>query len=125
MNSATLAMYLECVPDFRYFTGKLVDRRGVVAMPRLEFGGREIGMVRRVRKVLCLQAERVTMVVNFAVFARDRAVQEVSGVELHSRLQGCHIHQAAALRFVDFGGLVHGAHRAIENEVVYRSLCPA
>jgi hypothetical protein len=36
--------------------GEFVDCRGVVAMSRLEFRRREIGMVRRVRIVLRLQA---------------------------------------------------------------------
>src|SRR5688572_18500383 len=68
--------------------GEPVEGRGVVDLAGPEHGGWEVGVVRRVRVVLGLEREPVTLAVHPAARADQRAVQEVAGVELDPRLGG-------------------------------------
>ncbi len=44
-------------------------------------------MIRRIREMLCLQAEPVTVLVNVPLLSRHAAIEKISRVELHSRLR--------------------------------------
>ena len=65
---------------------KLEHRLLMERLPRLQDRAREIRMIRRIRKVLRLQAEAVATFVDVALLSGDRAVEKVSGIELNA---GC------------------------------------
>src|ERR1700685_1725114 len=89
--------------------GRLLHREpiqagGMQCLARLQLGGWKAGVVRRIGKVLRLKAQRRTMRVELAAFALHRAVEEVSGVELHPRLGGQDLQYASGLRIVHSRG---------------------
>ena len=43
-------------------------------------------MIRRIRKMLRLEAEAITPLVHVPVLSRDRAIEKIPRVELHARL---------------------------------------
>ncbi len=76
-------------------------------------------MIRRIREVLRLQAQRLATLINFPVFSGDASVQEVSGIELDSRLVGDDLHHAAAGWLINFCRIAPTCPRAaIEHPVV-------
>src|ERR1700694_4412880 len=58
-------------------------------------------MVRRVRIVLRLEAQRVVLRMLLTRLAVLRSIQEVAGVELHARLRRSHREYASTARIVD------------------------
>src|SRR5207247_5168349 len=76
---------------------------------------------RRVGKVLCLQAQAVAVFVDVTGFAGDRAVEEVPGIELHTRLGRGHVERAAAVR-IDEPCRVADAGSAVQYPVVMVAL---
>src|SRR5437870_4982789 len=62
-------------------------------------------MVGRVGKMLRLQAQRAAMLVDMARLARDRAVEEIAGVELQAGLRRRDIERSAALRIFELRGV--------------------
>ncbi len=68
--------------------------------------------------MLRLEAEAGTLRVDLAALAGDRAIEEVAGVELHSRLRGGHLHRAAGRRLVDAHDTLEPGRRAREDHVV-------
>src|SRR5690242_1367136 len=83
---------------------ELEDRGGLVDLPGPQHRRREVRVVRRVRVVLGLEGEAVTLAVHPATGAHQRAVEEVAGVELDARLVGVHAEHPAAGRLADPGG---------------------
>src|SRR5215813_1816033 len=81
-----------------------VDRGGLEGLAGLQFRSRELGMIRRVGKMLCFQAEGVTLLVDLASGSGDRAVEEVAGIELHAGLVGEDFEDASGGGLVGFGG---------------------
>src|SRR5664279_2517298 len=69
-------------------SGEPVDRNRVELLSGLQFGGRKLRMVGRIRIMLGLQAEGITSSVDFSAFAGHRSIQEVTRVELYARLIG-------------------------------------
>ena len=55
----------------------------------LEFGGWKGGMIRGVREMLRLEAERVAAVIDLAILSMN-TVQEIPSIELDARLRGQH-----------------------------------
>src|SRR3954468_20383861 len=52
-------------------------------------------MVRRVRKHLRFQAQRIALTIDATAFADDRAIEKISGIELNGRRGGEHFQNAA------------------------------
>src|SRR5580765_4494871 len=88
----------------RLFSRKLKHRRLMELLSRFQDRAREIRMIRRIREVLCLQAESITVFVNVAFLASDRSVKEVACVELDRRLSGRNLEHASCRRLIDAGG---------------------
>src|ERR1700688_104313 len=82
------------------FDGKFVDGGGVKFFAGREHCGWKIRMIRRIWKVLRLQAHRKTGFVDFASLARRGAAQKVAGVDLDSRLSGPSFHATASRGFI-------------------------
>ena len=74
------------------------DGGRVLGLARLQHGGREVGLVGRVREVLGLEGVRLALAVGVAADADEVTVEEVAGVELHARLVGPDGQQPAAAR---------------------------
>src|SRR5690348_17383556 len=72
-------------PAFLLNSGKLVDRRLVICLSWFQLGGRKLGLVGRIRKVLRLQAECGPARDSFAPLPANRAIQEVAGIKLDTR----------------------------------------
>src|SRR4051794_2504913 len=62
------------------------DSSGMELLSRIQFRRREFRVIRRVRKMLGLQAEAVPVLVHLAAFSVIGAVKEITGVKLNSRL---------------------------------------
>ncbi len=69
------------------FRGKLEDRFLVKGLTRFQDRAGEVGMIRRIREVLGLEAEAVATLVDVAVFSNDGAIEKISSVELNARLR--------------------------------------
>src|SRR5579859_2747550 len=78
--------------------GEGEDRCRGKGLARLKHGGREVGVVGRVREVLGLERIRLALAVGVAADADQVTVEEVAGVELHARLVGPDGQQPAAAR---------------------------
>src|SRR5438270_11300678 len=85
-------------------------------------------MVRRIREMLGLERETIAEMIDGAAFASDAAVQEVSGVELDSRLGGGNFHCATSRRLDDAcreHQCIRSGPAPIEHEVVVVSVAEA
>src|SRR6187399_1123607 len=74
---------------------------------------RERRLVRRIGKVLCLETKAVALPINMAVLAGERAVEKISGVELHAGLGGQNLEHAAGVRLPNAGRGYHAMRRAL------------
>nr|GFD60639.1 hypothetical protein [Tanacetum cinerariifolium] len=63
---------------------KRVAGGGVVSFARLQHGVRKLLLVGRIGEVLGFEAEAGVLAVDYAIFAFQRAIQEVTSVELHA-----------------------------------------
>src|SRR5215472_10069420 len=97
-------------PDGQWLRGEREDRRAGEGLARVQFSGREAGLVRRVREVLGLERVGLGLAVNVAAGAYEGAVEEVAGVELHARLVGPYGQLAAAGPVERGGGQVEAVH---------------
>src|SRR5690606_26321983 len=95
-----------------------IDRPRRIRFARVERGARERRLIRRVGIVLRFQAEAVAFVVDVAVLAGDRTVQEIAAVELHARLGRVHFHDAPRLRILDAGRELESVAVAVQHVVV-------
>src|ERR1700757_1116076 len=87
---------------FRSLFGRKLKNRGLVELlSRLQNRTWEIRMVRRIREMLCFQAEPEAPLVDMAFFAGNAPIQEISAIELHSRLRGPHFETASASGFMN------------------------
>lgn len=88
----------------------------------LQNGIRKVRMIRRIRIVLRLQAESVTPLVDVAALSSDASIQEVTRVELHSRLCRRHFEYAACRGFVHSRGQCHPSTFAVDHKIVVISV---
>ena len=68
--------------------------------------------------MLGLETKAVTLLIYLAVYARERAVEKISRVELQAGLGSPHFHHSPGARFVDSGAQTHRSHFSIEHKVV-------
>src|SRR4051812_43583691 len=68
--------------------------------------------------MLGLETETGVLEVGLPALADERAVEEVAGIELDAGLVGEDFHRAAALGFVDFGGLRPVGEEALFQDVI-------
>ena len=68
--------------------------------------------------MLRLEAEAITLLVDFPCFALESAIQEVAAVELNSGLCRVHRHHTARLGFGDTRGQANPSSGAVHNEIV-------
>src|SRR5580704_7510058 len=94
------------------------DGNRVIAITGLQRSGWKIRMIGRVRKVLCLQTQGRMQLIGFAAFTFDRSVQEVSTVELDSRLISQNFQQAPARWIIELRGFPQRSTFTIEDPVV-------
>lgn len=62
------------------FRAEFVYTRMLVSLPGPQDGGGKLRLIRRIRKVLSFQTERVTMLVHLAALAHIAAVQEITRI---------------------------------------------
>src|SRR3954465_8548029 len=86
---------------FQLFRRELKHRRLVELLSRFQDGTWEVRMVRRIRKMLRLQAQSITTLVAVAFFSSEGAVQEVPTVELNPGLCSGDFQSAPSCGFVD------------------------
>ena len=80
-----------------------MHRGGAEGLTRLEDRAREIGVIHRVRKMLCFQAKRTAVRIFFAAFA-SLFLQEIAAVKLNARLVGVNLHHPTAIWILYSGG---------------------
>ena len=80
-----------------------MHRGGAENPTRLEDRAREIGVIHRVWKMLCFQAERAAVRIFFAAFSR-LFLQEIAAVKLNARLVGVNLHHPTAIWILYSGG---------------------
>ena len=68
----------------RLFNQKLIDGPGSVLVPCFQQGGRELGLVDRVRKILGLKTEGVAVIIAGIALSRHLILQEISCIKLDS-----------------------------------------
>jgi len=61
----------------------------------------EIRVIRRIRKVLRLQAKSIAALVRVAIFPDDLPIQKIAGVELNAGLRGPNFKRTSTAGFVD------------------------
>src|ERR1017187_5474789 len=72
-------------------SGEAVDSHGFKLLAGLQLGGWKRRMVGRIRIMLRLQTERITPAIDFPALTGYGSIQEVTGIELDSRLIGEHL----------------------------------
>ena len=77
---------------------KLVDGLRDEGLSWVNDGAWESWMIRRIREMLCFQAERAEFGIADAILAHNLPVQVESGIELHAGLGGPNFHLAACRR---------------------------
>src|SRR5690242_975900 len=98
---------------------ELIGGRGPEPAPRLQFGGRKLGLVGRVGEMLRLQAESGATRILHASLTRYRAVQKIPAVKLHSWLRGPHFQHTPGTGVVGTGGQHCFARGSpIQNKIV-------
>lgn len=75
-------------------------------------------MIRRIGKVLSLQAQAVSSLVNAALFSGDRAIQKIAGIQLQSRLVSHYAQYPSRCGFIHFRGLGELPGCMIQNKIV-------
>src|SRR5689334_12788876 len=95
--AVTLSQPLAMPPRAALPRRELVHRHRVVRLAWVQPRARETRLVRRIRVVLRLHAERRAPLVYPAALALDRPIQEIAGVELQPRLLREDLHHAAGL----------------------------
>src|ERR1700722_14312508 len=68
--------------------------------------------------MLCLEAQRSVQLIRPSAFAYDRAVQEISAVELNSRLIGQNFQDSSAACIIELGSFRQFSSAAVEHPVV-------
>src|SRR5438094_5434032 len=68
--------------------GKSIERDVAIGLPGIELRGRKVRAVRRIGIDLRLQAERVVLAVDTAIFAGHGTIEEIARIELDARLVG-------------------------------------
>src|SRR5579859_6376135 len=82
----------------RLFHRKPQNRRGVKRSARKQGSRRKSRVIRRIREMLRLQAERIALFVNLAALPVRGPVQKIPRVKLDARLRRQHFQDAPALR---------------------------
>src|SRR5215475_5236747 len=100
---------------------KLEYRRGLIAPAFFQDRRGEARFIRRIGKMLCLEAEAVTSVVGLAGFALHFS-EKVSDVKLNARFGRPDFHYSARRRFGDFSRLTQYSGLAVDDEVVVVAL---
>ena len=87
--------------------------------PGTQFGRREVGVVGAVGIFLGLEGQRLAVAEGFAVLAVDRAVEEITAVELQGGLVAQHLDGASRSGFPDCGGRLDAVGApAVDDPVV-------
>ena len=89
------------LPKLRLFRQKTIDGPGAVLVPCFQQGGRELGLMDRVRVILGLKAERVAVIIAGSTLTRHLILQEIRCIKLDSGQIRITFQHAAA-------GRVHG-----------------
>src|SRR5258708_20738078 len=102
------AMPAAVVPmNVRRSAAKREDRRRMVPFAGADDGGREVRMIRRIGEVLRLETERRAFLIDAADFSRQRAVEEITGVELQSGLARRPVARPSTRGIFELRGMPH------------------
>src|SRR5262252_1064457 len=96
---------------------KLEHRRRLILPAFFQDGRREVRFIRRIGKMLCLEAEAVALVIGLADFALHLC-EKVADVKLHARLGRPDFHHPARRWFGDLRRLTQYSGLAVHDEVV-------
>ena len=94
----------------------------MVFLTRLNNAGREIRMVRRIREILCFQAERMMRKHSRAILTFETLREAVCSEQLDARQIGENLHHAAAFRIIGFRDFLHAVPFAGNHKVVVKAL---
>src|SRR5215475_11519462 len=96
---------------------KLEYRRRLILPAFFQDSRREVRFIRRIRKMLCLEAEAVALVVGLAGFALHLC-KKVADVKLDARLGRPDFHSPGRLRIIYLRRLTQYSGLAVDDEVV-------
>src|SRR5262245_57243141 len=101
---------------------KLVYRSRLVAAAFLQDRRWEVGFVGGIREMLCLEAESVARVIDFAFLSFKASVEEIADIELDARFRRQNLHHAASRRFNYFCSGSQRSGFAIDHKIVIITL---
>src|SRR5712692_8357511 len=82
--------------DFLHLShGEFIDCRRVILLPRIQDHRGKFRLIRGIRKMLRLEAERAALLVGNSALSVHRAVEKISRIKLHARFGGPDFHHAA------------------------------
>src|SRR5258708_10582928 len=98
--------------------GKPAHHALTVGLSRPQNALREIGVIHEIRKKLRLKAEAAVPFVNGAVLALDRALQEITGIKLHTQLVAQHFQHPATDGFMHASGEGEASAATVQHEII-------
>ena len=104
--------------ELRYLSiTEFINSSSMIGFSREEKGFRERSLVWGIRKMLCLQTKAVILFINLSALACDGTVQEISRVELDSRLIGKYFHYSSGTRIEYACGYFPDTFR-VQNQIM-------
>ena len=87
-----------------------MNRGRLIQFARFQKDRREVGLVRRIREMLRLQAESAVFLIRLPASTDDRTIEEITGIKLHPRLRGEDLHFSSGRRLI---------HRCCQRQLVF------
>ena len=75
-------------------------------------------MIRRIREMLRLQAQRIPVLIHLTVLAGDCSIKKVAGIKLNSRLVSPDLHHPPCRWFLNFRRLNKLSPATVEHKIV-------
>src|SRR5690606_9870015 len=98
---------------------KLIFRHGVVGVPRFQYNGWELGMMRRIGEMLSLQCESRPVNIPGAGLEGVFTLHKIAAIKLHARFLGVHIHHYSGQVTDDMCGIIHTVRlKPVEYKIV-------
>ena len=76
----------------------------LIFLSGLKYRRREFGLIWRIREMLSFEAEAVSKVVDGSAFSDVTSIEEISGIELHTRFGSVNFHDPSGGWFIDAAG---------------------
>lgn len=82
-------------PSHILFSGEFEEGVLGIGLPRIQASRGKAWLVRRIREVLGFQGKPAPMLIRLAPFTLHRTIEEVAGIELHTRFAGVELQAPA------------------------------